>query len=134
MVAGLDENRIVVRKELEYVKKYQPKAKWLGMTDSTAREISKHLSHFRQPHRDGQESFDLLILQLQLAHISKDSKRSSSTAVALQVKENIPQVAAQMPLIRSVQTAYWKEDVARLEELRASMRELILFAGIVHVV
>ena len=47
--------------------------------------------------------------------------------VALQVKENIPQVAAQMPLIKSVQTeTYWKEvNVARMEELRASMRDLI---------
>ena len=138
VVAGLDENRIVVRKELEYVKKYQPKAKWLGMTESTAREISKHLSHLQAAPRDGQEMarrFDLLILQLQLAHISKDSKQKkfigkvASTAVALQVKENIPQVAAQMPLIRSVQTeTYWKEvNVARLEELRASMRELIQY-------
>ena len=138
VVSGLNEDRIVVRKELEFVKKYQPKAKWLGMSESTATEISKHLSHLQASPRDGEEMarrFDLLILQLQLAHISKDSKRQkfivkvASTAVALQVKENIPQVAAQMPLIRSVQTeTYWKEvNVARLEELRSSMRELIQY-------
>ena len=138
VVAGLDENRIVVRRELEYVKKYQPKAKWLGISSSTAHEIKTHLSHLQAAPRDGQEMarrFDLLILQLQLAFISRDAKRQkyimkiASTARALQSKESIPQVAQQMPLIRSVQTDhYWKEvDVARLEELRASLRELIQY-------
>ena len=74
------------------------------MTESTAREISKHLSHLQAAPRDGQEMarrFDLLILQLQLAHISKDSKQKSSarasTALALQVKENIPSGGSNAP-------------------------------------
>lgn len=108
------------------------------MSESTAREISQHLSHLEAAPRDGQElarRFDLLILQLQLAFISKDSRQTKfiskivGTAVALQVKGNIPQVAAQMPLIHSVQTeTYWNGiNVSQLETLRTSLRDLIQY-------
>lgn len=138
IVWGLDENRVVVRKALRHVKHYQAKANWLGMSKSTAREIGRHLSHLQAAPRDGQEMarrFDLLILQLQLAFLSKDPKQQkfmgtiAATALALQVKENIPQVAAQMPLIKLVQTeAYWKQiDLVRMEQLRVSFRELIQY-------
>ena len=137
-VAGLDRERVEVRKELEFVVKYHPKEAWLGMSEITAREISQHLSHLEAAPRDGQElarRFDLLILQLQLAFISKDSRQTkfiskiAGTAVALQVKGNIPQVAAQMPLIQSVQTeTYWKGiNVSQLETLRTSLRDLIQY-------
>ena len=108
------------------------------MSESTATEISKHLSHLQAAPRDGQEMarrFDLLILQLQLAHISKDSKQKkfigkvASTAVALQVKENIPQVAAQMPLIRECPNRNVLEggQCGAPGGVAASMRELIQY-------
>jgi type I restriction enzyme R subunit len=50
-----------------------------------------------------------------------------STAVALEKKDNIPQVAMHLPLIKELQTDhYWETiNVKKLEELRVPLRELI---------
>ena len=138
VVYTLDTERFVVQKARKWVDKYAERSTWNGLGADAVREVREHLSGLQAAPRDGDElarRFDLLMLQLQLAHLSKDSKqkkiigRVASTAVALQVKDNIPQVAAQLPLIHAVQTeTYWKEvNVKRVEELRASLRDLIQY-------
>jgi type I restriction enzyme R subunit len=51
------------------------------------------------------------------------------TAVALEKKDNIPQVAVHLPLIKALQTDhYWETiNVKKLEELRVALRELIKY-------
>ena len=51
------------------------------------------------------------------------------TAVSLQKKDNIPQVAAHLPLIKEVQTDhYWETiNVKKLESLRVALRDLIKY-------
>lgn len=137
-VASLDRKRFVVRKQLKYVNAYSHKSKWLNLSRSDIQEINLHLSHL-QPASKGDDElarrFDMLVLNYQILMLSgtgnpgKYMQKIYATAVALQKKDNIPQIALHLPLIKAVQTEhYWENiDVKRLDELRKALRELIKY-------
>ena len=137
IVQHLDKERFVVRKELRYVEAYSNKSKWLNLSKGDIQEINTHLSHL-QPASKGDDElarrFDMLVLMYQVVLLTagdtgKYTDKIYATAVALEKKSNIPQVAAQLPLIREVQTAhYWETiNVKKLEQLRQALRDLIKY-------
>ena len=138
IVQNLDETRFVVRKELRYVKEFSNKSKWLNLSKSNVQEINFHLSHLQPASKDDDElarRFDMLVLIYQMILLSGTGNATKcinnifKTAVALQKKDNIPQVAIHLPLIKEVQTDhYWETiNVKRLEELRLALRDLIKY-------
>lgn len=137
-VQNLDENRFIVRRELKYVKEYSNKSKWLNLTKSDVQEINTHLSHLQPASKDDDElarRFDMLILIYQIllltgsAETGKYMAKIYSTAVSLERKDNIPQVAMHLSLIKEVQTDhYWETiDIKKLEALRVALRDLIKY-------
>ena len=137
-IQSLDENRFVVRKELRHIKEYSNKAKWLNLSKSDIQEINTHLSHLLPPVKGDDElarRFDMLVLVYQILLLtgSPDAEKYMGkiyrTAVALQKKDNIPQVSMHIQLIKEVQTEhYWETiNVKKLEHLRVSLRELIKY-------
>ena len=79
--------------------------------------------------------FDMLILIYQILLLSgsnntgKYMSKIFRTAASLQKKDNIPQVAIHIPLIKEVQTdQYWKTiNVKKLDSLRSALRDLIKY-------
>ena len=138
IVQNLDENRFVVRKELRFVKVYNNKHKWLVLNKSDIQEINTHLSHLQAPGKDDDElarRFDMLILTYQILLLTgsrntdKYMNKIFRTAVLLQKKDNIPQIARHLPLLKEIQTDhYWQTiDVKKLDILRNSLRDLIKY-------
>ncbi|OAD46015.1 restriction endonuclease [Polaribacter atrinae] len=137
-VLNLDESRFIVRKELRYVKEFSNKTKWLNLSKSDVQEINTHLAHL-QPAAKGDDElarrFDMLVLVYQIVLLTGSGDTAKymgkiySTAVALEKKDNIPQVLMHLPLIKELQTDhYWETiNVKKLEELRVALRELIKY-------
>ena len=137
-ILNLDEKRFVVRKELRYVTEYNNKSKWLNLSKSDVQEINTHLSHLQPASKDDDElarRFDMLVLIYQIVLLSgsgdtgKYMSKIFSTAASLQKKDNIPQVAMHINLIKEVQTDhYWESiDVKKLDKLRLALRDLIKY-------
>ena len=92
-----------------------------------------------QPAEKGDDElarrFDMLVLIFQIVLLTGTSDTAKymgkiySTAVALEKKDNIPQVLMHLPLIKELQTDhYWETiNVKKLEELRVALRELIKY-------
>ncbi len=137
IIDSLDRNRFVVRKSLRYVDAYKNKAKWQNISKSDSIDIRNHLSNLQAPIKGDDElarRFDVLILRFQIALLMGDEtnkfrEKIFRTAIALQKKDNIPQIADQLPLIKDVQTDnYWQGiNAKKLEELRVALRELIKY-------
>ena len=137
-VLNLDESRFVVRKELRFVKEFSNKSKWLNLSKSDVQEINTHVSHL-QPATKGDDElarrFDMLVLIYQIVLLTGSGDTAKymgkifRTAVALEKKDNIPQVSVHLPLIKELQTDhYWESiNVKKLEELRIALRELIKY-------
>jgi type I restriction enzyme R subunit len=138
IIQNLDESRFVVRKQLRYVKEYSNKTKWLDLSKSDLQEINAHLSHL-QPASKGDDElarrFDMLVLVYQIVLLTGSGETAKymgkiySTAAALERKDNIPQVALHLPLIKEAQTDhYWETiNIKKLDELRLALRDLIKY-------
>jgi type I restriction enzyme, R subunit len=137
-IKNLDTKRFVVQKQLRYVTEYSNKSKWLNLSKSDVQEINTHLSHLQPANKDDDElarRFDMLVLIYQILLLSESGNTGKymskifRTAVALQKKDNIPQVALHIPLIKDVQTEqYWNTiNVKKLDILRVALRELIKY-------
>ncbi|MCA0152910.1 DEAD/DEAH box helicase family protein [Winogradskyella vincentii] len=140
-IKNLDHNRFVVRKQLRYVTEYSNKSKWLNLSKGDVQEINTHLSHLQPANKDDDElarRFDILVLIYQLLLLSgsgntgKYITKISNIATALQGKTGIPDIVANLGLIKDVQTEqYWETiNVKKLEELRVALRELIKYLDI----
>ncbi|TBV26545.1 restriction endonuclease [Meridianimaribacter sp. CL38] len=137
-IKNLDHNRFVVRKQLRYVTEYSNKSKWQNLSKGDVQEINDHLSHLQPANRDDDElarRFDMLVLIYQILLLSESGNTGKymskifRTATALQKKDNIPQIALHLHLIKAVQTEqYWETiNIKKLEELRVSLRDLIKY-------
>jgi len=138
IIQNLDESRFVVRKQLRYVKEYSNKSKWLDLSKSDLQEVNAHLSHL-QPASKGDDElarrFDMLVLVYQIVLLTGSGETAKymgkiyTTAAALERKDNIPQVALHLPLIKEAQTDhYWETiNIKKLDELRLALRDLIKY-------
>lgn len=137
-ILNLDQNRFIVRKQLRYVTEYSNKSRWLNLSKGDLQEINTHLSHLQPPEKGDDElarRFDMLVLFYQILLLSGSDKTAKymtkifNTAVALQKKDNIPQIAMHIPLIKEIQTEhYWETiSVKKLDKLRKSLRDLIKY-------
>lgn len=138
IIAVLDVERFEVRKQLRYVEKYQHKSQWLNLSRENIQEINEHLSHLEPPTKGDDElarRFDMLVLVYQIVLLSgsgdpnKYMSKICATAIALEKKDNIPQIARQLPLLKKIQTEhYWETiDVKKLEQLRLALRDLMKY-------
>ena len=141
-IQNLDENRFVVRKELRHVKEFSNKSKWLNLSKSDVQEINSHLSHLQPAAKDDDElarRFDMLVLVYQILLLTgsgdtgKYMNKIFRTAASLQKKDNIPQVAHHLTLLKELQTDhYWETiNVKKLDDLRVALRDLIKYLEMV---
>ena len=138
IIANLDHDRFVVRKEMRYVTEYHNRPRWENISKGDWADINEHLAHLDVPLRGDDElarRFDVLMLSFQLALLGgfksfeKYVLNVSSTARALMKKQNIPAVGAHVKLLNDLQSeVFWEAiNVKRLEDIRKNLRELIKF-------
>ncbi|GGG88529.1 restriction endonuclease subunit R [Polaribacter pacificus] len=141
IVQNLDKKRFMVRKELRYVKEFSNKSKWNNLSKSDVLEINTHLSHLQTPIKGDDElarRFDMLVLVYQIVLLTgsgnpvKYRDRIYRTAMALEKKDAIPEVATQIPFLKKLQTDhYWEKiNIKKLEDVRLALRELIKYLEI----
>lgn len=138
LIATLDHNRFMVRKELRLVKEYEHRSRWENLSPMDRAEIGGHLSCLPaiSPHDDETaKRFDLIVLNLQLAILSGSSTRLNlvkkivSLARLLEKKQNIPIVQQHIQTIKNIQSEqFWKNiSLSQLEQVRSELRDLIKF-------
>lgn len=135
-VTGLNPDNVQVRPHRRLVEKYSSPEAWQQLTATEAEEIAEHLGRLPSSAlRDAEEakSFDLTVLQAQLARVTGDARQLSTQqrrvqeiAQGLLMKTNVPDVAAQSALIQEIAEDAWWEDVTvlMLENVRRSLRQL----------
>lgn len=137
IIQNLNIERFVVRKELRYVTEYSNKSKWFNLSKSDVQEITDHLSHLQPATKEDElaRRFDMLVLKYQIQlliganNTAKYMQQIYAIANALAKKDNIPQVAAQIPLLQKLQKEHFWEtiDIKKLEEVRLALRDLIKY-------
>lgn len=137
-VNALDEQRFEVRRYWETVKKYKNKDQWYKLNHSAILEIQQSLAGLISYTDDKDEmakKFDLLIYDLELAMLNGTNQQQKIIANiaeignALSKKLNIPVIKQKEEVIKSVSTEqFWVAvSLARLEELRIELRDLVHF-------
>jgi len=137
-IANLDMDRFVVKAKMRMVAEYSDKVRWLNVSKTDCLEINSHLSPLILPNKDDDERarrFDVLMLNYQLALLlsAKNSNRYVNTihsqTKALLTKQNIPDVALQVPLLKQLQSeSFWETiNVNRVDEVRVALRDLMKY-------
>ncbi|WP_292993104.1 DEAD/DEAH box helicase family protein [Nitrosomonas sp.] len=137
VVASLDLNNFIVRKQRQAVEKYAQKAIWQELDQNDANVLAEQISGLPAVDDDDEfaRRFDLLILNLQIALLQNnpsqahDQFKVREIAQGLEEKSAIPSVAALLALIQELQTDAWWQDVTlpMLEGVRVKLRGLIRF-------
>ena len=139
-IKALNHELASVRLQREYVDRYSVKDRFHFLNEQDRQHLSKHLSPlvFMTDEDENAKRFDNLLyglinsLIMSLPEFSTYQKRLKVIALALEDKHTIPQVMAQMPLIRSLNTdAFWETvSLSALEEVRTNLRGLVQFLDI----
>lgn len=138
LIATLDHNRFVVRKELRLVNRFTHRNRWENISKGDFADICNHISILPAIADNDDEAakrFDLIVLNLQLALLLKNSNqvnligKISTVGKLLMKKKNIPAVNQQLATIKAVQTdEFWQNiSLTHLEKVRRDLRELIKF-------
>lgn len=136
LVASMTLDNFIVRPKRLYVEKYGQRDNWSNLSNDDADEIASHLAALPTQLRDTEEEakrFDLMILRAQLSilenHAGFDRIKTAimDIAGALELQESIPAIRKEMPLIQSMLTDEWWQDVTvgMLEHVRRQLRLLI---------
>jgi type I restriction enzyme R subunit len=136
LVANMTLDNFIVRPKRLYVEKYSQRDNWSSLSNDDADAIAEHLAALPTQLRDTEEEakrFDLMILRAQLcileSHAGFDRLKTAimDIASALELQESIPAIRTQMPLIQSLLTDEWWQDVTvgMLEHVRRQLRLLI---------
>jgi type I restriction enzyme R subunit len=137
-VAAMNLDNFVVRPKRRLIERYAQVAAWTKLSDEALTELSHEVAGLPSeldPEPEEAKRFDLLVLNLQLAHLRSERAferlRDQVKAIAglLEEKSAIPMVRAQMELIADVQTDEWWQDVTTpmLESVRRRLRDLVQF-------
>ncbi|MRJ09236.1 DEAD/DEAH box helicase [Ornithobacterium rhinotracheale] len=135
-VMGLDEQRLEVKRELPFVKKYKDLNQWQDLEFGKVLEIQEHLSHLISYTEDTDElakKLDLTIYKLQKAILSGDKNQKiqiesiMGVGKMLEKKSNIPSVKQKIETVQSIQkNDFWENvNMIDLERLRADLRHLM---------
>ena len=138
LIANLDHNRFVVKAKLRSVVEYSDLKRWQQISKGDMLEINTDLSGLVLPVTEDDEKarrLDVLILSYQLALLTGAAStdrymgKIHAIATALLKKQNLDEIAAHVPLLKSLQTeAFWTAvNVNRLEEVRLALRELMKY-------
>lgn len=137
-VSDLNDTSFIIRPHLRFVEKYKKVETWNTLNDDTVAELFNHIAPLPSEIDLGDESarrWDLLVLGSQLHLLdgdkvfSKDKETIQETAEDLRGRASIPDVKKVLPLLESICTdEYWEDiTIGMLEEIRESMRNLIQF-------
>ncbi|MCP5053333.1 MAG: DEAD/DEAH box helicase family protein [bacterium] len=134
-VKGLNLDAFNVRPRRQYVETWSNRVRWdqISLTDVT--DLMENVAQLMSASGEDEiaRRFDLLILGLQLSIVENGTHRQSllaklgELAVALQGLTMIPQVKAQIEIIRLVQSETFKQHPTlwELEQIRQALRDLI---------
>ncbi len=143
LIAKLDHDRFVVRKELRLVNQFTLRERWENIGKGDFAELCNHLSGLPAIADNDDEAakrFDLIVLNLQLALLFNSNKQNNlirrigTVGMLLMKKKNIPAVNQQIQTIKAVQTdEFWQSvSIKRLEEIRLDLRDLVKFIDAEH--
>ena len=136
IVSNMTFANMIVRPKRKYVEKYSVADAWKQITQSEAVEVGNELADLPSQLRDTEEEaklFDMLILKTQLCILNSakgyDGLKATvqKIAAALELQDSIPAIRAQMPLIQSIASDEWWQDitVGMLESTRKQLRLLV---------
>jgi type I restriction enzyme, R subunit len=134
-ICAMPENHFMVRPHLELIERFGVRENWEELTRLNVKDIKDKLSSLPSAIVDADENakrFDALVFQASLG-ILEGSPRSGvqsrieALAASLERKANVPQVKANLNLIRNLQTPeFWAETTAtNLETVRTRLRDLM---------
>ncbi len=134
-INAMPENHFMVRPHLELIERYSLRVAWEDLSRLAVKDIKDRLSALPSAIMDADENakrFDALIFQASLGVLegaprSGVQSRIQALAASLERKSNVPQVRAQLNLIRNLQTPeFWAEASApNLETVRTRLRDLM---------
>ena len=135
-VANMTLNNFIVRPKRKQVEKFSQYENWATLSKADATELSTELAALPTQLNEAEEEakrFDLMILRAQLCILqgNKGFERLKTSIMdivsALELQDSIPAIRNQMPLIQSMTTEEWWQDVTVgiLEHARVQLRLLI---------
>ena len=135
-VAAMNVDNFIVRPHRQYVEPFQVRQRWEALSRIDAAQLANYVSGLPTQLTNEDETakrFDLLVLQLQLAHLEHAPVfarlRGSVIDIAadLETKTAIPRINAELPFIQAVQAeAFWQTiTLPQLEEVRTRLRDLV---------
>jgi len=137
VVDSFNLDNFIIRKERRNVEIFAKRERWSSLSEEDSKVLADKLSGLPSPDNGNEfaRRFDLLILNLQMAILQKNSAQEkyqikiTEIASGLEDKTTIPQVAAQMELILELQTEVWWQDITLpiLEDTRIRIRDLVRF-------
>lgn len=136
IVANMTLANFIVRPKRQYVEKYSQPEQWAELSNDDALEICQQLAALPSQLRDTEEEakrFDLMILRTQLCILQSNPgfnrymESIKDIAEALELQDSIPAIRQQMPLIQSMTSDEWWQDVTvgMLENARKNLRLLV---------
>ncbi|NOT13768.1 MAG: DEAD/DEAH box helicase family protein [Methylococcaceae bacterium] len=136
IVANMSLANFIVRPKRLYVEKFSQREAWNSLSQDEALEMANQLSALPSQLRDSEEEakrFDLMILRAQLCILQSNpgfdriKNAIKDIAEALELQESIPAIRNQMPLIQSLLSDEWWQDVTvgMLEHVRRQLRLLV---------
>jgi type I restriction enzyme R subunit len=139
-VAACPADNFVVRPHLQLVERFRASAAWARLSPDDHQLLGSTLAPLPSAYADQQgdtdtnaRRFDLLLYTLQLTllrgepRFARLQQQLRELAAQLEARANIPQVAAELELIRQLLADEWWQDVTvpMLEEVRQHLRALV---------
>lgn len=132
----LDTNSFLVRSKRQFVDTYSDSEKIETLNNNDIVNLHKEIAPLILPEKvpESTRRFDLLLSNLQLAHLQRDEsgiqryqKQLIEIAKALEKKRSVPSVKAELTLIERIQTeSFWKHlSLKTLEKCRIKLRDLV---------
>lgn len=138
-VAAMNTDNFIVRPQREYVEPFQARQRWDTLSRADAAQLAQYVSGLPSTQSSDDEiakRFDLMVLDLQLAHLERTPRfntlhdRVIDLAANLETKIAIPRIKAQLSFIQQLQTAAFWDNITLplIEEIRQRLRELVTHA------
>ena len=136
-IVGLSDANISVRQHWASVDKFRKKESWEYVSSVDVIELKEQVAPLLVPgfENEAAKKFDVLLLNIQLSLVDSDVSAEKSklyvenTAIRLQERASIPQVAAKMDIIDEIADhRFWDTaTLSKLEWVRKEIRELVQF-------